>query len=139
MNNVISRNYILYLGYAWENITVGEMIRFFGIILRISMEPRNMGGYTSYFEEDPVVILGSGYFCKLREYQSWAKDGVPLVRFNKIRSAFHPEVGESMCREKYHQLHYFIRMFNHVVKKTCVWDQMLNLMKENILREVVTA
>ena len=56
-----SRNLTLYLGHEWKNIETGEMIRFFGIMLRISLEPRKMGGYTSYFLEDPVVMLGSGY------------------------------------------------------------------------------
>ena len=56
-----SRNSALYLGHEWKNIETGEMIRFFGIMLRISLEPRKMGGYTSYFLEDPVVMLGSGY------------------------------------------------------------------------------
>ena len=116
-NNMISGNSILYLGHTWRNITVGEMIRFFGIMLHISLEPRKMGGDTSYFVEDPVVILGSGYFCKLRGYQVWAKEVMTLIRFNQTRSAFHPEVGESVCRDRCHQLRYFICTFNHVVKK----------------------
>ena len=39
----------LYLGNKWTNITVGEIIRFFGIRMRISIEPRYMGGYPPYF------------------------------------------------------------------------------------------
>eukprot|EP00957_Ditylum_brightwellii_P049234 3735828-Ditylum_brightwellii.AAC.1 len=33
----------LFIGWKWTNITWGEMVRFFGILLRISMEPRRMG------------------------------------------------------------------------------------------------
>ena len=40
----------LYLGHKWENISVGDMVRFYGIMLRISMSPRKMGGYASYFQ-----------------------------------------------------------------------------------------
>ena len=48
-NDVYSRNSTLCLGRKWENIHVSEMIRFLGILLRISLEPRKMGGYSSYF------------------------------------------------------------------------------------------
>ena len=41
------RNSALYLGHQWMNITVGEILEFFGIIMRILIEPRNMGGYPS--------------------------------------------------------------------------------------------
>ena len=116
-NNMISRSSILYLRHAWRNTTVGEIIRFFEIMLHISMEPRKMGGYTSYFVEDPVVILGLGYCCKLCGYQAWDKEVMTLIHFKQIRSAFHPDAGENMCRDKCHQLCYFIRIFNHVVKK----------------------
>ena len=39
------RNSTLFLGHVWKNISVGEMIRFFGIMLQISLDPRKMGGY----------------------------------------------------------------------------------------------
>ena len=51
----------LFLGHKWKNITVGEMVRFFGILLRISMEPQKMGGYESYFRDAPQIHLGVGY------------------------------------------------------------------------------
>ena len=43
-NDMKTRNSTLYIGRKWENIRAGEMIRFFGIMLRISLEPRKMGG-----------------------------------------------------------------------------------------------
>ena len=43
-NEMKKRNSTLFIGHKWKNITVAEMIRFFGIMLRISMEPRKMGG-----------------------------------------------------------------------------------------------
>ena len=34
----------------WRNITVQEMLNFYGIMLCLSFEPYHIGGYTSYFE-----------------------------------------------------------------------------------------
>ena len=67
-----------------ENITVGEMIRFFGIMLRISMDPRKMGGYTSYFQDNPTVYMGGNYGVRLRGFNPWAKQIMALIRFKKI-------------------------------------------------------
>ena len=52
-----ARNSTLFLGHKWTNITVGEMIRFFDVLLRISLEPRKMAGYESYFVESKQFIL----------------------------------------------------------------------------------
>ena len=41
----------LFIGRKWTNITWGEMVRFFGILLRISMEPRRMGGTFPIFKK----------------------------------------------------------------------------------------
>ena len=111
------RNSLLFIGHKWKNITVPEMIRFFGIMLRISLEPRKMGGYCSYFTENPVITIGDGYSIQLRGYEPWAKDIMTLVRFKQIRSAFHPEADKSLCNDKCHQLRYLIRLFNKRAKE----------------------
>ena len=112
-----TRHSMLFLGHKWKNITVPELIRFFGIMLRISLEPRKMGGYSSYFTENPVITIGDGYSIQLRGYDAWAKDIMSLVRFKQIRSAFHPESDKSLCNDKCHQLRYFIRLFNMKAKE----------------------
>ena len=114
--DMIQKNSTLYLGHKWKNITCAEMIRFLGIMLRISLEPRKMGGYASYFQDSPVVAMGGMYSVELRGYQPWARDVMPLIRFKQIRSAFHPESGTSYCGDKCHQLRFFIRMFNDKAK-----------------------
>ena len=78
-NIMRERNTTLFLGHKWTNITVEEMVHFFGILLRISLEPRKMGGYTSYFQESHSITLASGYTCNLQGYQSWAKNVMNLV------------------------------------------------------------
>ena len=116
-SNMKVRNSTLFIGHKWENIRAGEMIRFFGIMLRISLEPRKMGGYSTYFADNTTLHLDSNYSVKLRGYNAWAKEIMPLICFKQIRSAFHPEAGESECGDKCHQLRYFIRMFNYMAKE----------------------
>ena len=117
-NIMQSRNSNRYIGHQWKNITTEEMISFFGILLRISLEPRKMGGYSSYFAEEPVIGMGNQYYCKLRGYHPCTRDIISLVRFRQIRSAFHPETGNSLCSDKCYQLRYIIHMFNDTAKKT---------------------
>ena len=110
-----SRCTSMFLGHKWTNISTGEMVRFFGILLRISMEPRKMGGYASYFVSNPCVSVG-GYSVQLKGYTPWAKDIMSLIRFKQIRSAFHPEAEKSICGDKCHQLRFFIRKFNEMAR-----------------------
>ena len=37
-------------------------------MLRIQIDPRNMGGYPPYFLEDPMIHLGHGYSVQMRGY-----------------------------------------------------------------------
>ena len=112
------RNTTLFLGHKWSNISVQEMVHFFGIILRISLEPRKMGGYESYFVENQSLTLASGYTASLRGYNAWAKDIMSLVRFKQIRSAFRSECHQYDINDKCYQLRWFIRHFNYMAKKT---------------------
>ena len=107
----------MFSGHKWRNISTGEMIRFFGIMLRISLDPRKMGGYTSYFQDNPIITLSNGYSVQLRGFDPWAKEVMPLIRFKQIRGAFHPEAGSTSCGDKCHQLRYFIRRFNECAQK----------------------
>eukprot|EP00957_Ditylum_brightwellii_P184103 14023407-Ditylum_brightwellii.AAC.1 len=85
------------------------MVCFFGILLRISMEPRGINRYVFYFQDDPILNLGHGYHAGLHGYGSWAKDVMLLDCFCQIQSAFHPEFGDSReTGNKCHQLMYFI-------------------------------
>ena len=117
----------LYLGHKWENISVRDMVLFYGIMLRISMSPRKMGGYASYFQNNPVISLGGGYAVGLRGFEPWAKDIMSLVRFKQIRSAFHPEAtATSESGDKCHQLRYFIRRFNQKAKEIFILGRMVS-------------
>ena len=83
------------------------------------MEPRKMGGYVSYFQDNPHVHMGGNYNVRVRGLDPWAKQIMALIRFKQIRSAFHPEAGLSdLTGDKCHQLRYFIQTFNESAKKT---------------------
>ena len=97
-------NTTLFLVHKWENISVEEMVRFFGILLRISLEPRKMGGYESHFSENNTITLAIGYISILRGYNGWAKEIMSLVRLKQIRSAFRPEFHRNDVTDKCYQL-----------------------------------
>ena len=112
------RNTSLFLGHKWTNISVEEMIHFFGIMLRISLSPRKMGGYDSYFNDNINVTLSNGYSTNLRGYGTWAKEIMSLLRFKQIRSAFRSETIQVDSNDKCYQLRWFIRRFNFMARKT---------------------
>jgi hypothetical protein len=70
------------------------MRTFFGIILRISMQEIDAGGYAAYFQpDDRVVRTGYGPDAEtktLPDTQGWARRYMSLIRFKQIRGAFHP-------------------------------------------------
>ena len=112
------RNTTLFLGHKWSNISVEEMVHFFGILLQISLEPCKMEGDGSYFVENQSLTLASGYTASLRGYNAWAKDIMSLVRFKQIRSAFRSECHQYDINDKCYQLRWFIGHFNYMAKKT---------------------
>ena len=86
-------------------------------MLRISLEPRKMGGYESYFIEDHSIILSNGYTVILTGYIPWAKDIMTLLRLKQIRRTFCPE-SESINRgDKCYQLRLLVRKFNLLARK----------------------
>ena len=42
------------------------MVHFFGIMIRIILKPREMGGYIYYFQESPIIHVGPRYSVRLR-------------------------------------------------------------------------
>ena len=73
----------LFMGRKWNYISVGEMVCFFGVMLRMILEPMNMGGYVSYFQKSPIITVGPGYSIRLRGYEPWGRSIMTLTRFKK--------------------------------------------------------
>ena len=107
-------------GYTWVNITVEEMIRFHGMILKMSVDDRNLGGYGAYFNEIHQVNTGTDYFIVLEGFPAWAAKIMTLPRFKQIRAAFHPEVGMSDVGDKCHQLRFAIDKLNLTASRTFI-------------------
>ena len=53
------------------------------------MEPSKMGGYMSYFVENTVMVMVSGYVCQLIGYNAWFNYTIYRIIFKRVRSAFH--------------------------------------------------
>ena len=83
-------NSTLYLGGKLMNITIGEILGFFGIMMRISTEPRKMGGYPSYFVEDPIICFGCEYSVQCRLYYYWGKYVMNIIIFKKDTQLLSP-------------------------------------------------
>ena len=109
-----------YCGFPWKNITTEEMYRFFGVLLKMSIDNRKMGGYKAYFKAKPTVYLTNDYSMTLHSYPAWASKVFTLGRFQQLRAAFHPEVGESRVGDKVHQLRYALNCLNSSSRRTFI-------------------
>ena len=89
------------------------MVRFYGVMLHMSIEPCHLGGYEDYFKPTSYARVGHGYNVKLVGYGGWAGRIITLACFFQIRPAFHPEAGNSAVGNRCHQLSYLIRSVNN--------------------------
>ncbi len=80
-------------GSPWSNISVQEMIQFHGMVLKMSVDHRELGGYASYISDPFSVNLSRSYSVLLTDYPACAIKGMTLRPFKQIRAAFHPETG----------------------------------------------
>jgi hypothetical protein len=91
-----------------------------GILLRISIEPRDLGGYRAYFcAENRLVHLGPNKSIELLNTKGWAQNYMNFQRFLQIRQAFHPEqkhagVGGDKC----YQIRFALNHLNMVSRQT---------------------
>ena len=117
-------------GLIWKPISVDEMYRFLGILLRISLTPIHGGGYTAYFRDTNISIQlsnASSSTIQLPETRGFVstiprKLRMSLNRFKQIRGTFHPEDkllgngGEDKC----YQLRYTMNELNAAAAATMV-------------------
>ena len=60
------------MGLSWCNISVQEMVQFLGVLFKMSVVNRELGGYPAYFTEPIPVNLSVEYLVKLRHYPTLA-------------------------------------------------------------------
>ena len=84
-----------YCGMKWTNISVPEMYRFLGILLKISIMEGDGGGYTAYYSKSNKRLFTgdhrSGSWIDVEDSAGWAWKYMMLGQFKQIRAAFHPE------------------------------------------------
>eukprot|EP00957_Ditylum_brightwellii_P155351 11825669-Ditylum_brightwellii.AAC.1 len=105
------------------------MVRFYGILLRMSIEPCHLGGYQAYFKPTTRIDLASGYVQEFNSYGGWASEIMSLAHFRQIRSAFHPEARTSAVGNKCHQLRYLIQKTIRQQKKHFILYPTWHLMR----------
>lgn len=90
----------MYNGLLWKNISMDEMHRFMGMMLRMSMIRMDSGGYPAYFStedeeakydsdtdvEDEKIFGSKGFVSQVPE-----EFRMSLNRYKQLRGAFHPE------------------------------------------------
>ena len=65
------------------------------IILKMSINNRELGGYACYFTNRNSVNLGRRYYIELNDYPAWAVCVMSLRKFKQIWALFHPEIRTS--------------------------------------------
>ena len=56
-----------FAGKSWHNITVQETIHFRGVVLKMSIDNRKLGGYEAYLVGNMQINLGRMYSVSLKE------------------------------------------------------------------------
>lgn len=108
---------------AWKPITTQEMFRFLGIMLKISLQPMDAGGYKAYFSGNNIFVDPGGKVdvLEIEGTRHIVSKYMTLNRFMQIRGAFHPEdKSASMGGDKCYQLRYAINAFNDAAFRTFI-------------------
>ena len=101
-----------YGGSPWSSISVQEMIQFHGMVLKMSVDHRELGGYASYFTDPFSVNLSRSYSVLRTDYPAWAIKVMTLRQFKQICAVFHPETGTSTIGDKCHQIRHALNALN---------------------------
>ena len=109
-----------YCNRKWTPISVEEMHHFLGILLRISLSPKDAGGYIACFTIDNMIISPGGNAPRLiiANTKGDCQEFMDLLRFQQIRGAFHPEIREEAAGggDKCYQLRRALNQFNASAK-----------------------
>jgi len=112
-----------YCNIVWKDMSIEEMYRFLGIMLKISLASVDGGGYAAYFaEEDKIIYADSGRnprTISVANSKGWAQHIMSLNRFKQIRGSFHPEDKvASLGKDKCYQLRHALNQLNAAALST---------------------
>jgi len=109
-----------YCNRKWVPISVEEMHHFLGILLRISLSPKDSVGYVAHFANDDMVISPGETSPRLvvTNTKGDCQEFMDLLRFQQIRGVFHPEIREEAAGggDKCYQLRRALNQFNTSAK-----------------------
>lgn len=109
----------IFHGLKWVPINIEEMHHFLGILLTISINPKDSGGYAAYFREGNMTLeAGTGRSIEIPNSKGFAHDIMDIRRFRQIRAAFHPEQKQASPGDKCYQLRHALKTLNQASKKT---------------------
>ena len=110
-----------FAGSTWSRISCGEMIRFHGILLRMSIDGRKVGGYETYFSQSKSYVqVTDRYVRKLPYLEPWASKMMTFKRFKQIRAAYHHEKTKSSNDDRCWQIRYVLNKLNATSRKTFI-------------------
>ena len=118
-----------FAGNLWHPITVNEMYHFLRIMLKITIDSHQIGGFQAYFSPPVELFSAPVYSTKIHGFTSWAADVMSEYCFKQIRTVFHPESGMSSVGDKCHQLHASITSLNEhakrvfILRRECSFDE----------------
>jgi hypothetical protein len=61
-----------FAGYSWHAITVEEMYHFLGIILKMSIDNHQIGGFHAYFSPPVELVSTPVHSTKIHGFSSWS-------------------------------------------------------------------
>ncbi len=96
----------------WKNISVTEMYRFLGILLKMSLVGGNVEGYKSLWYPPTRINISPTCQIDVSDYPGWAGKNMLFRRFVQIRVAFHPESTKNKLDDKCHQIRYALQKLN---------------------------
>ncbi len=76
-------------------------MNYLGVILKMSIDNRQLGGYVSYFKASDIVHCSSTEAVQLTHYHPWAREVFNLCCFKQIRAAMHPELGHTEINDEF--------------------------------------
>jgi hypothetical protein len=105
------------------------MYHAFGIILKMSTDNHQIGGWASYFHPPSEMKHGPGQFTKIDGFSPWAANIMTLYCFRQIHAALHLESGSRLVGDKWHQLRATTESLNQHASRTfilgceCLFDK----------------
>ncbi len=99
-----------------------------GVILKMSIDNRQLGGYVSYFQAPNIIHCSPIESVQLTHYHPWEREVFSLWRFKEIQDAIYP-LGHTEINIKCHQLGLALHQVTCAAKDFLYLERISALMK----------